>query len=510
MGIRTRCSYVRRTPDGPVFGNRRKCGCNDCRYGLGPIDRGGGRGPVDRGGGEASMYRRGPYGIFYLPAVVRSYTILGLEDNPDNHALNRSRVTQQDGSTSAASTCENGDTDAPHDTHDIGTRLPGEMLGIVLYLIQSTRKEERRQVAQMALTCKDWASQCQAVAFEWVKLRSGKDVHELLSLMESPHSHIASYIKTLWLIQEGIPTTPWIHLVALYLVPKLSLDPHRSIELELNHPAATPRFRSIHHALPRACPSSHISRLFIQNASFGPFADLARLVDEIPSLRFLYLHKLTWHSASVVLETQPLAVLLPRRRTVPPYLNCVHLSNCTDIVSGIDLLIGKRRKAGGETTPFDLDLDREQQQFIKNMSHTATDGLTYSGNTFELTMDPAHAFTEDSPSEQIKTTTAIKNIAIHSTEREDQTRLARWVTRLCSHLIPSQEIVVGFLKEDSLHEILGDENEIMGDEKEKLYDLRSAGRLKYAVLGENKKWRLQTSEELKGIYPPLFMTKFPP
>ncbi len=120
------------------------------------------------------------------------------------------------------------------------------------------------------------------------------------------------------------------------------------------------------------------------------------------------------------------------------------------------------------------------------------------------------AFTEDSPSEQIKTTTAIKNIAIHSTEREDQTRLARWVTRLCSHLIPSQEIVVGFLKEDSLHEILGDENEIMGDEKEKLYDLRSAGRLKYAVLGENKKWRLQTSEELKGIYPPLFMTKFPP
>ncbi|THG93669.1 hypothetical protein EW026_g7631 [Hermanssonia centrifuga] len=549
MGIRTRCSYVRLTPDGPVFGNRRKCGCNDCRYGLGPIDRGGGRGPVDRGGGEASMYRRGPYGIFYLPAVVRSYTILGLEDNPDNHALNRSRVTQQDGSTSAASTCENGDTDAPHDTHDIGTRLPGEMLGIVLYLIQSTRKEERRQVAQMALTCKDWASQCQAVAFEWVKLRSGKDVHELLSLMESPHSHIASYIKTLWLIQEGIPTTPWIHLVALYLVPKLSLDPHRSIELDLDlDNTASGRLRSIYDGLPRVYSSfstSHISRLFIQNASFESFADLAHLVDEIPSLRFLYLHKLTWHSASVVLETQPLAVLLPRRRTVPPYLNCVHLSACTDIVSGIDLLIGKRRKARGETTPFDLDLNHEQQQFIKNMSLTATDGLTYSGNTFELTMDPEHdtsvifslhfgqrgtlsfvitTFTEDSPSGQIKTTQAIKTIAIHSTEREHQTVLAGWVTRLCSHLTPIQELVVGFLEEDSLHEILGDENEILGDENEilgdeneilgdeneTLYDLRSAGRLKYAVLGENKKWRLQTSEELKGVYPPLFMTNSRP
>ncbi|PSS29556.1 hypothetical protein PHLCEN_2v2955 [Hermanssonia centrifuga] len=462
---------------------------------------------------------RGPYGVFHLPNVIRSHTISDFEDDPDNHNFNSFRATEYNDSTYVPSSTPDDPTAGV--LHDIGARFPGEILGRVLDFIQCRRKEERFQVAQMALACKEWASRCHAVAFEWVKLCSGKDVVKLLSLMESPHSHIASYIKTLWLVQKGTPTAPWIHLVTLRLVPKLSLNPHRSIELELDldlDDTASGCFRSIYDGLPRVHSSfstSPISRLFIQNASFESFADLAHLVDEIPSLRFLYLDKLTWPSNSDVPETQP--VLLPRRRTVPPFLNCIHLSNCTDIVSGIDLLIGKRRKARGETTPFDLDLNHEQQHFIKNMSLIAMNGLDRFGSAVKLTIDPAHgecrggdqrpvyihnpdmsrcqilassaaytlvnaafvitALTEDSPLAKIKT---IKTITIH-TERKDRSReVVLWVLILYEYLIPIQELIVGF--EDSFHEVLRDEND-------ELRYLRSVGRLKYKFVKKTRNGR---------------------
>ncbi len=102
------------------------------------------------------------------------------------------------------------------------------------------------------------------------------------------------------------------------------------------------------------------------------------------------------------------------------------------------------------------------------------------------------ALTEDSTLAKIKT---IKTITIH-TERKDRSReVVLWVLILCEYLTPIQELIVGFLEEDSFHEVLRDEND-------ELRYLRSVGRLKYEVREENKKWLLP-----EGIYHPPFCAK---
>ncbi|PSR72659.1 hypothetical protein PHLCEN_2v11467 [Hermanssonia centrifuga] len=112
----------------------------------------------------------------------------------------------------------------------IGARIPEEVLARISFLIQG-EYHERRIVGHMALTCKYWATQCQPVIFNVIRLRSGKDLEELLSLMASPLSRVASYIKRLSLWQYGRPDAPWLHLVALRLVPKLSLNTEDPINL---------------------------------------------------------------------------------------------------------------------------------------------------------------------------------------------------------------------------------------------------------------------------------------
>ncbi len=151
--------------------------------------------------------------------------------------------------------------------HRIGARMPQEVLGRILISIHydyfwALEKEKKHSAGQLALTCRYWATKCQATIFEIIKLRSGKDVDELLSLMASPLSRIASYIKTLILNEYDRPSSPWLHLVSLRLVPRLSLDPDWSIYLFLYDAAGT---RSIHDGLPRSYPSfsSHISQFYL-------------------------------------------------------------------------------------------------------------------------------------------------------------------------------------------------------------------------------------------------------
>ncbi len=170
----------------------------------------------------------------------------------------------------------------------IGARIPEEVLARISFLIQG-EYHERRIVGHMALTCKYWATQCQPVIFNVIRLRSGKDLEELLSLMASPLSRVASYIKRLSLWQYGRPDAPWLHLVALRLVPKLSLNTEDPINLSFYNDGAAAAIRSIHDGLPRSCHSfsSHISWLSLENARFNSCAELLHLVDEMPSLRTL-------------------------------------------------------------------------------------------------------------------------------------------------------------------------------------------------------------------------------
>ncbi len=168
----------------------------------------------------------------------------------------------------------------------IGARIPQEVLLRILLFIwhgHGVNRKERRDMGQLALTCRYWATKCQPAIFEMIKLRSGKDVDALLSLMASPLSRVASYIKTLVLYHDQ-SNAPWLHLVALRLVPKLSLDTEDPIHLSLTN---VDGIRSIHDGLPRSHPSFsfHISDLWLSNARVNSIAALLHLVDEMPFWR---------------------------------------------------------------------------------------------------------------------------------------------------------------------------------------------------------------------------------
>ncbi|PSR78547.1 hypothetical protein PHLCEN_2v7388 [Hermanssonia centrifuga] len=167
--------------------------------------------------------------------------------------------------------------------HRIGARLPEEMLGRILSFIHRgdyIGKEEKHPVGQLALTCRYWAIECQPAIFKWIELRSGKDLEELLSLMASPLSRVASYIKKLRLYQRVAQDPPWLHLVALRLVPELSLEWPTFLQL-----SNAIDIRSIHDGLPRSYSSfsSHISHLYLSNVDDidGQVDDIDGQVDDI-------------------------------------------------------------------------------------------------------------------------------------------------------------------------------------------------------------------------------------
>ncbi|PSR97718.1 hypothetical protein PHLCEN_2v4260 [Hermanssonia centrifuga] len=249
----------------------------------------------------------------------------------------------------------------------IGARLAQELLGRILIFIDYSGTKEKRDVGQLALTCRYWATKCQPAIFKRIWLRSGKEVDELLSLMASPLSRVSSYIKTLVLIQKQPSNAPWIHLVALRLVPKLSLDTEDPIDLSLSN---VDGIRSIHDGLPRSYPSfsSHISQLHLKNAHFNSFADLLHLADEMPSLQNLECSGLTWPTAP---DTPP---VVPRQRGIPPHLRFVSMDACTDNSALVCVLTGRRRQARANTTAsLNFGLHPEQQHTIHKLVCTCAE-----------------------------------------------------------------------------------------------------------------------------------------
>ncbi len=224
-------------------------------------------------------------------------------------------------------------------------------------------------MGQLALTCRYWAIKCQPAIFKWIELRSGKDLEGLLSLMASPLSCVASYIKKLRLYQKVTQDPPWLHLVALRLVPELALD--WGTFLQLSNAAD---IRSIHDGLPRSYSSfsSHISHLYLSNVRFKSFADLLRLVDEMPSLQTLECCALTWPAS---LDTPPVG---PPRRCIPPHLYGVSMDQCTDNSASVHVLYGRRSKVRDSTTAsFDFGLRPEQQRTIYQLVFPCAENSPY-------------------------------------------------------------------------------------------------------------------------------------
>ncbi|PSR97716.1 hypothetical protein PHLCEN_2v4274 [Hermanssonia centrifuga] len=388
----------------------------------------------------------------------------------------------------------------------IGARIPEEVLGRILLFICDIGRKARRDLGQLALTCRYWASQCQPAIFRFIRLRSGQDLDELLALMASPLSRVACSIKTLWLFEEPRRSNaPWLHLVALRLVPKLSLH---KIHLFLDHRSYQPAIRSIHDGLPRSHPSfsSHIATLTLHNARLKSLAALLHLVDEMPSLKTLDCEQLTWPMAPAV---------IPRQRHIPPRLCWVQMTGCTDNSLSLCVLTGRRRKARDSTTAsLDFGLDPEQQHAIHRLVAVT------------CTEDPRHKTSEsssnkiDSAYNMIKvvgrgvefeasetfyfilpSTTGLNSIVqidimgieIGEYKRGDSDK---W-NKACEQLPPLQKLVLGFSSREDMGRFV---REVVCT---KLDDLRSANRVKYAVRQGHKWYGMWfrasvDSEELKG------------
>ncbi len=222
------------------------------------------------------------------------------------------------------------------------------------------KKARKRELAQCACTCRYWAKRCQPRIFEYLTLRSRQDVDDLHSFIESPSSCVSGYIKRLSLVQEGPITSSWIHLVALRLVPLLSLNIHMPVILHISKPAhadPNPRFRSVHNLLPRVYPSfsTHICRLTLSNFHFDSFPDLCNLIGEMRSLIKLDCVQVTWSG------DLPETFVVP---VCPPSLEKVNMLGCTEGWVGILLLIGRRRRIVKDEKAFEFCLDRNEQLIV--------------------------------------------------------------------------------------------------------------------------------------------------
>ncbi|PSR72657.1 hypothetical protein PHLCEN_2v11465 [Hermanssonia centrifuga] len=379
----------------------------------------------------------------------------------------------------------------------IGASIPEEVLGKVLIFIQRGYYR-KHDVGQLALTGRYWAAQCQPAIFATISLRSGQEIDELLSLMASPLSRIASYIKTLLLYHNAPQDPPWLHLVALRLLPKLSLDTEGPIYLLLNSTAA---IRSIHGAMPRSHPSfsSHISFIKLVNARFNSFTDLLHLVDEVPSLRELYCKSLTWPASP---DTPP---VVPRR--IPLHLYYVEMNQCTDNSASVRVLTGRgltgtRRKAS-VTASLDFGLDPEHWHTIYKVASPCGEKSTTGCNISLNRIDSAYSehfcyYVKGIPTVLtsmldmidvdgdiriyfiLPSTTGPKSpvrfetIAIFIRSYKDGDP-EKW-NKTCEQLPPLQNLVLGF---DSVEDMTRFIREVVST---KLDDLRSADRVKYTIL----------------------------
>ncbi len=242
-----------------------------------------------------------------------------------------------------------------------------------------THKFRMNELTNCTLTCRYWARRCQPRIFEHIHLQFKADLDQLLALLESPLTRISNYVKHLYLNQKTSDPMPWIHLVPLRLVPKLSLSPTIKLIFQGGwRESDTKRFghlRSVHYMLPSARPefSSHISHLELCKLQFRCFEDIYHLVGELPSLRTLECWEVKW--SSVVPDNYVIPVC-------PPSLDRVIMYRCTENAVGVLFLLGRRRKIPRNEAVLHFCLDRNQRlvtsQLIRNVAGVI------SGTAFDM------------------------------------------------------------------------------------------------------------------------------
>ncbi|KAJ3542495.1 hypothetical protein NM688_g5966 [Phlebia brevispora] len=160
-----------------------------------------------------------------------------------------------------------------------------------------------QELCRIALVCKQWYRLLQDELTMAIELREHGDLKVILANLDSVHRYTnARRISGEPDLIEHL-RTPWIHQISLRILPALNISA-KSVELEMHNSGPFPRGQivsSIHKALPRSLPhfSSGVRTLNLRDVHFKKFDHLVRLIKEMPSVRHVYLTRVTWDPQSL-------------------------------------------------------------------------------------------------------------------------------------------------------------------------------------------------------------------
>ena len=196
-----------------------------------------------------------------------------------------------------------------------GSDIPQELFKHIIYYLVFFRSGlywtselsplEKRELAASALVSRYWADQCRPWLFQRIILRSLDDVQQLRSFLEQSFPHrmvkpISGHLETLCVVHHN-KQQPWIHLIALHLLPLLSIKfcdltlVNFSEDTTADEIVESP-FRSIFQNLPSSLPSSFTPyrELSLSNMVFASPTLFFKLIGELTQLENLVLRSIRW------------------------------------------------------------------------------------------------------------------------------------------------------------------------------------------------------------------------
>ena len=175
------------------------------------------------------------------------------------------------------------------------------------YHVYPTPPDVKSALCSCASVCHYWAKVCRPKLFVSITLRSRDDLHicrALLDVQALPRiPSISQFIERLQARPDGTQV-PWLHLVPLVIIPRLShiqhvVYHHYILDASVLKPPTVRSLRTLHPALPRTLPSfySCITDLELSKSHFKDADELITLLRGLKSLRSLDLIDISWTTA---------------------------------------------------------------------------------------------------------------------------------------------------------------------------------------------------------------------
>ena len=286
--------------------------------------------------------------------------------------------------------------------------------GVRTYFDVDVRREEMKQLSACALTCVYWAQSTRERMFQFLILRSSKDMSGYLSLLRAAQSprippicDILQYLAVYYTLGDH----PWFHnLTGLWARYRVShLD---QIELHITGPARPafvtassrgsmlhPLFFAAPRTLPVVWPKSCNFSLHIENIHLPNPTVLSNLLQDCLSLRLDHVKctNLTWDFDPVLqARATPSSIGLEYAcRTADKYLN-VLVSGCTDDTLVAAMLKSVRHHEFSQRRQSPR-LDPLESSYLFDVMHT-----TWYGTSPESEQTGTFHIQSDSDSESIQ------------------------------------------------------------------------------------------------------------